>query len=197
MVRDDILVAQSQAGDIEAFEELVSRNERRVFNLAYRMIGNHEDAVDLAQEVFIKAFQAIKTFRGEASFSTWIGRIAINICRDELRRRHRRPTDSLDEKVILHDGEVSKQYASPDPGPEEIYEKTELQQKIQQYINDLTPEFRTALVMRDIGGYSYEEIAEATQSNIGTVKSRISRARNYLKDKLLSEKEQIGLSGRQ
>jgi len=97
----------------------------------------------------------------------------------------------------LHDGEVSKQYASPDPGPEEIYEKTELQQKIQQYINDLTPEFRTALVMRDIGGYSYEEIAEATQSNIGTVKSRISRARNYLKDKLSSEKEQIGLSGRQ
>jgi RNA polymerase sigma-70 factor (ECF subfamily) len=188
--RDEELVARSKHGDIDAFEELVCLYERKVFTVTYRLMGNREDASDLAQETFLRAFQSLNGFRGEASFLTWICRIATNVCRDELRKRCRIAADSLDEKITLDDGEVTRQFASTDPGPDEIYEKKELQARIQGFINTLSPEFRLALVLRDIIGYSYEEIARQLECSPGTVKSRISRARNYLKEKLLAEREQ-------
>jgi RNA polymerase sigma-70 factor (ECF subfamily) len=163
--------------------------------LAYRIIGNYEDANDLAQEAFLRAFQSIKTFRGEASFQTWLCRIVTNLCRDEMRKKYRFNSESLDENVVLEEGEVTKQIASGDPGPAELYEAKEFQEMIQGFINSLSPEFRMALVLRDIQGYSYEEIAEQLECSLGTVKSRINRARNYLKKRLLQSREQI--NGRQ
>lgn len=191
MYLDTDLVARSQNGDLDAFEELVARYERKIYSAAYRLIGNHEDARDLAQEAFLRAFQSIKTFRGEASFLTWMCRIVTNLCRDELRKRSRAYVESLDERITVEEGEVSKQFASEEPGPAEEFEKKELQEKIQGLINNLSPEFRMALVLRDIQGFSYEEIAVQLDCSLGTVKSRINRARHYLKDRLLKEREQI------
>jgi RNA polymerase sigma-70 factor (ECF subfamily) len=153
-------------------------------------MGNHEDANDLAQEAFLRAFQSIGNFRGEASFLTWMCRIVTNLCRDELRKKYRTQIESLDEEITLGEGEVKKQVASSEPGPAELYEKKELQEKIQELINTLSPEFRLALVLRDIQGFTYEEIAEQLECSLGTVKSRINRARKYLKDKLVQDWEQ-------
>jgi len=190
VLRDEELVARSQKGDIDAFEELVNRYERKIYTVAYRIIGNPDDASDLTQEAFLKAFQGIRNFRGEASFQTWVSRIVTNVCRDELRKRYRKPVDWLEEKITLEEGEVTRQVPSNEPGPEEIYEKKELQERLQELIATLSPEFRLALVLRDIQGFSYEEIAEQLDCSLGTVKSRINRARNYLKEKLLMDREQ-------
>jgi RNA polymerase sigma-70 factor (ECF subfamily) len=187
---DEALVARSKNGDADAFEELVSLYERKIYTVAYRIMGNHEDANDLAQEAFLRAFQSIGNFRGEASFLTWMCRIVTNLCRDELRKKYRTQIESLDEEITLGEGEVKKQVASSEPGPAELYEKKELQEKIQELINTLSPEFRLALVLRDIQGFTYEEIAEQLECSLGTVKSRINRARKYLKDKLVQDWEQ-------
>jgi len=184
------LVAKSKAGDLHAFEELVCRYERKIYTLAYRMTGNYHDANDLAQEAFLRAFQSIKGFRGDASFSTWLCRIATNVCRDELRKRYRVSLESLEQEVSFGDWEMKKQIPADVPGSAEIYEQQELQHELQDLINTLTPEFRMALILRDIQGLSYEEIAEQLECSLGTVKSRISRARNYLKEKILSAQEQ-------
>lgn len=190
MLRDEELVVRSQNGDIDAFEELVNRYERKIYTVAYRLISNPDDASDLTQEAFLKAFQGIKNFRGEASFLTWMCRIVTNVCRDELRKRYRKPVDWLEEKITLDEGEVTRQVPSQDPGPEEVYEQKELQERLQDLIATLSPEFRLTLVLRDIQGFSYEEIAEHLDCSLGTVKSRINRARNYLKEKLVLDREQ-------
>lgn len=191
MYKDEELVDKSQAGDLQAFEELVCRYERKIYTLAYRMTGNYHDANDLAQEAFLRAFQAIKGFRGDSSFSTWLCRIATNVCRDELRKRYRTPVDYLDEEVSFGELEVKKQVPVDEPGPAELYEKQELQRELQALIDTLTPEYRVAIILRDIQGLSYEEIAEQLECSLGTVKSRISRARSFLKEKILSLQEQI------
>lgn len=191
MFRDEDLVTRSKNGDIDAFEELVTRYERKIYTVAYRLMGNCDDASDLTQEAFLRAFQAIKSFRGEASFLTWMCRITTNVCRDELRKRYRVQIESLDETITLNDGEIAKQVASNDPGPADLYERKELQDKIQGMINTLSPEFRLALILRDIQGLTYEEIAQQLDCSLGTVKSRINRARKYLKEMLLLEREQI------
>lgn len=196
MPSDEELVTRSKNGDIDAFEELVNRYERKIYTIAYRLIGNREDANDLAQEAFLKAFQGINNFREEASFQTWLCRITTNVCRDEIRKRIRKPVDRLDEAIVLEEGEVARQVAIQEPGPAELYEQKELSERIQKLINSLSPDFRVALVLRDIQGYSYEEISEYLDCSLGTVKSRISRARNYLKEKLLLEREQNQNEGR-
>ena len=190
MYRDEDLVTRSKNGELEAFEELVCRYERKVYSLAYRMMGNYDDANDLAQETFLRAFRAISGFRGDSSFSTWLSHIVTNLCRDELRKRYRISFESLDQEISLGDNEVKKQIPSSDPGPDEIYERQELQQELQDLLTTLSPEFRLALVLRDIQGFSYQEIAEQMECSLGTVKSRINRARNFLKEKVLAQKEQ-------
>ena len=191
MYRDDEdLVTRSKNGDLQAFEELVCRYERKAYFLAYRMMGNYDDANDLAQETFLRAFRAISGFRGDSSFSTWLSHIVTNLCRDELRKRYRISFESLDQEVCLGDAEVKKQIPSSAPGPDEIYERQELQQELQELLNTLSPEFRLALVLRDIQGFSYQEIAEQMECSLGTVKSRLNRARNFLKETLLAQKEQ-------
>lgn len=179
------LIELSRAGDTAAFGELIVRYEKKVYNLAYRFTNNQEDAMDLTQEAFLRAYTSLTDFRGGASFGTWIHRITANLCLDEIRRRKRQPICSLDVAVTTGDGEeVWRQLVDEGETPLEAVEKRELQTAVQEGISSLDEEFRLAVILRDIQGHSYEEIAEIIGVSIGTVKSRISRGRRALKDKL-------------
>jgi len=182
-VSEKELVERVQRGDLSAFEELIRPYEKKVFNLAYRMCGSVEDAKDLAQEAIVRAFSGLSSFRGDASFSTWLYRIASNACLDELRRRKRQPADYLDEPVITVDGEIRRQVADPSQNPLEVVERSELQQIIQDSLTSLPEEYRVVVVLREIQGFSYQEIAEILNCSLGTVKSRLNRARKALKEK--------------
>lgn len=181
---DDLLVERAKRGDVEAFEQLISQYEKKVVNTAYRLTGNIEDAMDVAQEAFIRAYSSIPEFRGDSSFATWLFRIVHNACLDELRKRKRQRVTSLDEPVQSSDGEMERQLAvaNSSDGPEEALERVEVQRAVQESINALDEEYRIVIVMRDIQGYSYNEIAETLGINLGTVKSRLNRARNALKE---------------
>ncbi|NLT96446.1 MAG: sigma-70 family RNA polymerase sigma factor [Clostridia bacterium] len=195
MLLEEELITRSQNGDIDAFEELVARYERKVYAIAYRFMGNPEDASDLAQEAFLKAFQSINGFRQEASFSTWICRIVSNVCRDQLRKAKRQSHNSLDEDVWLEEGSVKKQLQDAKPTPDELYERKELNEYLQGLINNLSPEYKMVVVLRDIQGYSYEEIAQILDCSLGTVKSRLNRARKALRDQI--NLESVGKGGRE
>lgn len=186
-LEDQLLVERSKKGDREAFEHLVRLYENKVYTIAYRLMGNHADASDLAQDAFIKIYQALPNFRGDSSFSTWIYHITVNVCRDELRKRQRRPTVSLDEPA----GENNTTYEirSSAPGPEEMLDRSETQAMIQECLNNLSDDYRTILVMREIQELAYEEIAELLGCSLGTVKSRLSRARQALKEKISKQME--------
>ncbi|NLW24969.1 MAG: sigma-70 family RNA polymerase sigma factor [Clostridia bacterium] len=192
MFSEGELVTRSQQGDLDAFEDLVARYERKVYTIAYRFMGNHEDASDLAQEAFLKAYQSINKFRGDSSFATWISRIVVNVCKDELRKNKRNLQISLDEQVWLEEGTVEKQVKDTRPTPEQVYEQNELKDYLQSLISGLTPEYRMVIVLRDIQGYSYEEIAQILDCSLGTVKSRLNRARKLLREKIISEQKRGG-----
>ncbi|MHB1125718.1 MAG: RNA polymerase sigma factor [Bacillota bacterium] len=181
---DDDLIARSRKGEEEAFEALVSRYQRQVYTVAYRFMGNHDDASDLAQEAFIRAFYSMKSFRGDSSFKTWIHQIVANVCRDELRKRQRQQTVSLDEPYLTEDGPMARQASGWDLSPEQLYEEKEGSEHLQKLIDELPPEYRMVLVMREIQDMSYEEIASQLDCSLGTVKSRLSRARKILRDKI-------------
>lgn len=178
------LVQRSREGDQEAFGQLVLRYEQKVYNLAYRFTGNADDAQDLAQEAFVKAFLSLADFRGQAAFGTWLHRIVSNLCLDELRRRRRHHVISLDEAVATNEGEMERQVASNDDTPAEAVERRETQNRVQAAIATLDDEFRMALVLCDIEGYSYNEIAHIMDCPLNTVRSRIHRARKLLKERL-------------
>jgi len=186
-VAEEALVARSRDGDRDAFEELVRRYERGIYNLAYRMMGNRDDAADLAQEAFVKAFESLHGFRGRASFQTWLYRIATNACLDELRRRRRFRTRSLDRGFETDEGEVVVEPGDPSPGPEERVQKREIQRAVHRAIGTLSPDHRAVVVLRDIKGLSYGEIAASLRISVGTVKSRLNRARSALKERFLKE----------
>ena len=189
---ETILIQKSQRGDMDAFEQLLFRYEKKVYAIAYKYMGNAEDASDLAQEALIKAYQSIGTFRGESSFGTWIGRITANKCLDELRKRKKMQTTSLDEEVNLEEGSVQKEIASEADTPEQHTIRQEtvhyVQQKLQK-LNQMKEEYRMVLVLRELEGHSYEDIADMLNCSLGTVKSRISRARNYLKELVLADQQ--------
>lgn len=183
------LIAKSQQGDVEAFGELVSIYEKQVYTVAYRFMGNPEDASDLTQEAFVRAFRAISRFRGEASFKTWIYHIVANVCRDELRKRKKQAVVSLDAPIVTDDGYITREQEDWSLAPERVYESIELQETIQQLLNQLIPEYRQVLVLREIQGFTYEEIANILECSLGTVKSRINRARKALRDLIAAHKE--------
>lgn len=195
MLLEEDLITRSQNGDIDAFEELVAKYERKVYAIAYRFMGNPEDASDLTQEAFLKAYQSIKSFRQEASFSTWICRIVSNVCRDQLRKNKRQSQNSLDEDVWLEEGTVQKQLKDQRPTPDEVYESKELKEYLQGLINNLNPEYKMVVILRDIQGYSYEEIAQILDCSLGTVKSRLNRARKALRDQI--NLDRVGKGGRE
>ncbi|MGI6712506.1 MAG: RNA polymerase sigma factor [Bacillota bacterium] len=190
LICDKELIKRSQQGDIEAFEQLISKYQQKVYNIAYRLIGNTHDACDLAQEALIKVFKSIKSFRGDASFSTWLYHIITNVCRDELRKRSRCQTSFLDEPLVIgEEGEITKQIADVSNLPENALEKKELEAYLQELINSLNPEYRMVILLREVLGYSYEEIALNLNISLGTVKSRLNRARGYLKEKLMEDSD--------
>ena len=174
------LVFRAKAGDDEAFAQLMRDNETRIYNLTLRMTGNPEDAMDLAQEAFLNAWRGLKFFKGDSAFSTWVYRLASNACIDFLRRKKRRQDISLSMPT---DEEDDSQPDIPDERflPERELERRELRQAVAHGLSRLSDEHRQVLVMREINGLSYQEIADVLDLEAGTVKSRIARARNSLR----------------
>ncbi|MDQ7794878.1 MAG: sigma-70 family RNA polymerase sigma factor [bacterium] len=191
---DEVLVKRARDGDTAAFEELVARYERRVYNLAYRYTGDREDASDLAQEAFLKAFLALRGFRGRSTFSTWLYRVTTNACLDAVRSRQRRRTVSLDQPILTVDGQVERQVSDSSVDPEELAQRREVQAVVRQAIARLSPDHRMVLVLRDLQGLAYEEVAAILGLNLGTVKSRLNRARLALRD-LLAGTELLAATG--
>jgi len=183
------LISRSKAGDVEAFEQLISKYEKKVYNIALRAVDNHADASDLAQEVFIRVFKSIGNFKEQASFSTWLYKITTNVCLDEIRRRRKRNTVSLEEEIRLESSEIKRQYESTDLRPDETAEKNELRQMVKEAIGKLSAEHRMAIILRDIHGFSYDEMSKIMCCPEGTVKSRINRARLALKNILKANEE--------
>ena len=173
---DEELIALSRDGDLDAFNRLVERYQSRVYRLAYRMVGP-ASADDAAQDAFISAFKSLRSFRG-GNFRSWLLRITANVCRDQLRASKRKGGASLDE--MLEAGA----WAPPSTGrsPEEAATDAELNAAIMAAVAALPPDQRVVLVLIDIEGYSYEETAEAVAASLGTVKSRLSRAREKVRD---------------
>ncbi len=174
------LVARAQKGEMSAFEDLVTAYERRVFVLAYRSSNNEEDARDITQEVFLRVYRSLHRFRGDSSFSTWIYRVTMNICVDFARKNAAGPQTI----TILDDEEQEKPI--PDTNithqPEAAFENTVLREEIQLALAGLSQEHRSIVLMRDVAGLSYEEVGKAVGINVGTVKSRLARARKNLRD---------------
>ncbi len=183
------LIRDAKQGDLEAFNRLVLAYQDRLYNIAYRILGDSALAADSTQEAFILAFRKLNTYRG-GSFKAWIFRIVTNACYDELRRQKRRPTVPLepltdDEQEI----ESPRWIADPSASPEEKLEILELDQAIQNCINALPLEFRAVVVLADIQGLGYKETALALKKPLGTIKSRLARARLRLRDCLQSVRE--------
>jgi RNA polymerase sigma-70 factor (ECF subfamily) len=177
---DELLVEKIKKGDSEAFRELIRRYQRYVLNLVYRTIGDTNDAEDIAQEVFIKVYKSIRGFKGESKFSTWISKITVNLCMDKLREKAKNKEEDIEE-------EVWNTFAQPvNFNPEVMAERHELQETIKKAIESLPEELRVAFVLRELEDFSYDEIGEMLNIPIGTVESRIYRARmklrSYLKD---------------
>lgn len=179
------LLDECRRGNASAFEKLVVLYEKKVYNLAFRMVGNHEDASDIAQEAFLKVYTSLDQFRGESSFSTWLYRVVSNACLDELRHRARHKVVSIDTPVSPEDPSP-RQIPSKDPEPGHGIERAEVSNAVQQGIKELPDDHRIILVLRDIQGLSYEEIAQVLNMPLGTVKSRLNRARLSLRDRLQS-----------
>ncbi len=189
------LVIEAVSGDIQSFQKLIEIHQKKIFNLVYRMINNEEDAKDLTQDILVKAFKNIEKFRLDSSFSTWLYRIATNTCLDELRKRKKRfseiPLTVEDEET----DKTIKEYAIDRNGPDSIYLKKERQRLISDEIKKLSPDYKQMIILRDIQGLSYEEISEICEVNIGTIKSRINRGRNQLRERLMKYKELFELDG--
>ncbi len=186
---EKLLVKKSQAGDVEAFELLIDSYDRRAYNIAYRVMGNEEDAKDMAQEAMLRVFRSIKDFKGQSSFSTWLYRIVTNVCLDELRRRKNVKYISIDSTIQTEDGEMHIELSSDMETPESAYERLEQRELIKRAIQELNDEYRSVIVLRDIQGFSYEEISNILDCSLGTVKSRINRARTMLRDRLKASME--------
>ena len=176
-------IAAAKKGDQDAFAALVRQYEKRVFTLTTQLCGSAEDAQEAAQEAFLAAWQGLPFFRGDASFATWLYRLTHNACMDLLRREQRHAAAA---GPSLDDEELSFEVSDPGEGPQEAAERAELRQAIQRGLQTLPEGYRAALVLRELHQLSYDEIARATDTDLGTVKSRISRGRKLLR-KILVE----------
>ena len=173
------IIRRVQHGDIDAFELLVAAYEKNVFNVALQMVGNREDAQDMAQEAFLKAYNSLDSFRGDSKFSSWLYRIVSNVCLDFKRRQSRRPSSSL--TVEDDEGETLElDIADESQSPEALLERKLTREAVRRGLQKLPDEQRQILLLREIQGMSYEEIGEAMGLEEGTVKSRIFRARKKL-----------------
>jgi RNA polymerase sigma-70 factor (ECF subfamily) len=190
---EKLLIERCKRGDIAAFDLLIRQYEKRVYNFAYRLSNNQDDAEDVAQEAFIRVFNAVGTFRGEANFSTWLFKIVTNVYLDERKRAKAHTTVPLDEFIELEEDTVSRQIEDAGPTPEMVVQERERNQIIQEAIQSLPEYQRVMIVLYHNQEKSYEEIAQIMNLPIGTVKSRLNRARLALKEKLGPLREHFGV----
>jgi RNA polymerase sigma-70 factor (ECF subfamily) len=179
------VIKRCKAGDGNAFRTIVLTYQKRVFNTALRMMGNREEAKELSQEVFISVLESIRELREAAKFESWLMRITLNHCRNRwkyLKRRQYYQTDSLNDPIETEDGEMERQVYDPSGNPETFVEKKMIQQFVQKGLLRLKEEQREMIVLRDLQGYSYEEIGKMLSLPEGTIKSRLHRARMDLKE---------------
>ncbi len=184
-VSDELaLVQAAKAGDVSAFEQLVKRYDRNVFRIAQHITQNREDAEDVVQDAFLKAYENLEQFQGQSKFYTWLVRIAVNEALMKLRRRRPERMVSLDEEVKTEEDSMPREVADWSPNPEQLYSQSELRDILSKTIQGLPPSFRTVFVLRDVEGLSTEETAEALDLSIPAVKSRLLRARLQLRERL-------------
>ena len=176
------LVQAAAGGDTEAFAQLVRTYENKIYSLAFRMCGSADDASDIAQEAFLAAWRGLPSFRGDSGFATWIYRLTSNAAIDYLRRQKKQRGD-----MSLDDEELGLDAVDTGPGPQDAAERTEVRSVVAAGLQELSEGHRQVLVLREIQGLSYEEIADVLEVDLGTVKSRISRARSALRKILLQK----------
>lgn len=186
---DHELIRLIRNGEDEALETLVNRHYRSVFNLAYRLSGNYDDAQDVVTEAFIRVQNALPNFRGDSNFTTWLYRIVKNVFLDERKKQRIRTHASLEELVDLEDSQVSRQVEDPAPGPEMTLERRQQAELVQRAVLDLPETQRLMISMYHFRHLAYEEISEIMGLPIGTVKSRLNRARLALKARLQGVRE--------
>src|SRR3954453_11105215 len=179
-----VLVDAARHGDVGAFEQLIKRYDRNVFRIAQHITHNEEDAQDVVQDAFLKAYQNLEQFQGNSKFYTWLVRIAVNEALMRLRKRRNDRTVSLDEDVETEDGSIPREVADWSPNPEQLYGTSELGDILKKTIQGLSPGFRTVFVLRDVEGLSTEETAEMLNLSVPAVKSRLLRARLQLRERL-------------
>src|SRR5262252_7207770 len=184
IVDESPLVAKAREGDVQAFGDLVRKYEGKIFRLAQHITQNREDAEDVLQETFLKAYEHLDQFQGNSKFYTWIVRIAVNQALMKLRKRKTDKTVSIDETIDTGEDTVAREIAAWDENPEERYSREELNEILESAVEGLAPPYRTVFVLRDIEDLSTEETAEALNLSVPAVKSRLLRARLQLREKL-------------
>lgn len=182
---DANLVRMVRDGDIAAFETLFGRYQKRAYNIIYRMVGNEQDAADLTQEVFIRIYNSRHLLKSEEAFTGWMRTIAVNLCRDHFRKKGRSiKTESLDEPISYDGGEIEREVEDWSYDPGRVLDKKDLQETVQRVLGTLSDEHRTVVVLHHIEGMDVKDIAGSLGVPEGTVKSRLSRARDEMKRKL-------------
>lgn len=186
---DEELVARSRGGDLDSFNQLVLRWERPIYALAYRVIGREEDARDVCQETFLRAFRALGGFKGQAKFSSWIYRITLNLCRDWIRRERRQPVAQAPEGVDIV--ELAGETAVPGESVEDLVARREMGQAVARAMANLPEEQRTAIILKEYHGLTFQEIADLLECPLSTVKTRLYQGLSVLRRQL----ETAGMSG--
>ena len=189
MADEKLLIEKAQSGDPIAFEDLIAIHQKNIFSIAYRIAGNQNDAEDMAQEVLIKIFKNLNQFKGNSKFSTWLYRVTTNTCLDMKKKIMKHSSYSLDQNLETDEGSISTEIQDNSPTPEQYAEQNAVQRAVNQAISNLNDQHKKVIILRDVQGFSYEEIADMLGCSVGTVKSRINRARAQLKKILFQNKE--------
>lgn len=182
------LILKSLKGDVTSFERLIKDYQKMAYNVAYRIMGNEEDAKDMTQEALIKVYRKLDSFRMDAQFSTWLYRIVMNTCKDELRKKKMKVI-SIDQSIETDDGKMHMDLEDEGLHPDELLVQKETQSEVHAALQEVSEKNRVVVVLRDIKGFSYQEISDIIDVPVGTIKSRISRGRNELKTVLLNKRE--------
>jgi len=183
------LIIQSISGDIHSFEVLIKGYQKMAYNVAYRIMGNEEDAKDMTQEALIKVYKNLSKFRMDSSFSTWLYRIVMNTCKDELRKKKLKVV-SIDQPIETGEGQMHMDIEDTGLKPDEVVESRETQVEVHEALQEVSETNRVVVVLRDIKGFSYAEISEIIEVPVGTIKSRINRGRQELKNILMNKRKQ-------
>jgi RNA polymerase sigma factor (sigma-70 family) len=185
----ELLIKKAKNGDVDSFEQLINSSKTKAYNIALRHLSNEQDALDALQESYIKIFRSLNSFREESSFDTWVYRIVVNTCNDTLRKNNSTHRTVSLYKNDADDQELFIEIPDYSGSPDRLLDKKETGKMILKSLEKLTPEHREAIILRDVQGFTYEEIAAILQVSVGTVKSRINRGRLILRNIILKEQE--------